>query len=212
MAAYLVGNRGTARQAAGLGLVVAVSHTVGVAALGLVTLVATSSFQPERVYPYLSTVSGLIVLTIGIGLIARTIRRTRHDHAHKAGHEHDHHHHHHHDPELSTKLGWKTLTALGLSGGLVPSASAVVLLLGAVHLGRVEFGMALIAAFGVGMAVTMVAVGLGLVAATRIGMRRLTTASLTTRLWTAIPAVMGIVVTAVGLVMVTRGSAAIFGA
>lgn len=94
----------------------------------------------------------------------------------------------------------------------MPSASAVVLLLGAVHLGRVEFGMALIAAFGVGMAVTMVAVGLGLVAATRIGMRRLTTASLTTRLWTAIPAVMGIVVTAVGLVMVTRGSAAIFGA
>jgi hypothetical protein len=184
MAAYLVGNRGTVRQAAGLGLAVAVSHTLGVAALGAITLVATSSFRPERVYPYLSV------------------------------HQDDHHHHDHshQQPDLSDTLGWKTLTTLGLSGGLVPSASAVVLLLGAVHLGRVEFGLALIAAFGVGMALSMVAVGLGLVAASRISMRRITSATLAARLATAIPAVMGIFVTTAGLVMVTRGGSAIFGA
>jgi ABC-type nickel/cobalt efflux system permease component RcnA len=214
MAAYLVGNRGTVRQAAGLGLAVAVSHTLGVAALGAITLVATSSFRPERVYPYLSVLSGLIVLIIGIGLIARAIRRVLHQRTHEAGHQDDHHHHDHshQQPDLSDTLGWKTLTTLGLSGGLVPSASAVVLLLGAVHLGRVEFGLALIAAFGVGMALSMVAVGLGLVAASRISMRRITSATLAARLATAIPAVMGIFVTTAGLVMVTRGGSAIFGA
>ena len=49
-----------------------------------------------------------------------------------------------------TGSGWKSFAALGLSGGLVPSASAVVLLLGAVHLGRVGLGLVLVAAFGVG--------------------------------------------------------------
>jgi nickel/cobalt exporter len=197
MAAYLVGNRGTMRQALGLGLAVAVSHTVGVLALGLATLFATRNFQPERLYPYLSAVSGAIVLAIGIGLVVRTSRRWRHDHAHAHGHDH------HHRPEVPSSLSWKTLTALGLSGGLVPSASAVVLLLGAVHLGKVEFGLALIVAFGVGMAIAMVTVGLGLVAATRFGLKRLSGTAWTVRLATMVPAAMGVLVTTVGLVMVT---------
>jgi len=201
MAAYLVGNRGTIRQALGLGLAVAVSHTVGVLALGLATLFATRNFQPERLYPYLSAVSGAIVLAIGIGLVVRTGRHRRHNQAHAYGR--DHHHDHHHRPEVPSSLSWKTLTALGLSGGLVPSASAVVLLLGAVHLRKVELGLALIGAFGVGMAIAMVTVGLGLVAMTRFGLKRLSGAAWTVRLATMVPAAMGVLVTVVGLVMVT---------
>jgi len=196
MAAYLVGNRGTIRQALGLGLAVAVSHTVGVLALGLATLFLSRSFQPETIYPYLSAASGAIVLAIGVALVVRVVRRLRHNHAHRDGH--DHHHDH---QDLPASFGWKTLAALGMSGGLVPSASAVVLLLGAVSIGQVEFGLALIGAFGVGMAVAMVTVGLGLVLATRFGQRRFGEGVVWRRLSIALPAVMAMVVTGVGAVL-----------
>ena len=53
MAAYLVGTRGTARHAIGLGLTVTVSHTLGVLALAGVTLLAADTLPPDRLYPIL---------------------------------------------------------------------------------------------------------------------------------------------------------------
>ena len=61
------------------------------------------------------------------------------------------------------------MIGLGLTGGLAPSASAVVLMLGAMHLGRFELGVVLILAFGIGMAFALVGVGFGLVVAARFG-------------------------------------------
>jgi ABC-type nickel/cobalt efflux system permease component RcnA len=49
---------------------------------------------------------------------------------------------------------------MGLVGGLVPSPSALVLLLGAVAVGKAWFGVVLVLGFGLGMAVTLAAVGL----------------------------------------------------
>ena len=66
--AYLVGTRGTARHAAFLGLTVTITHTIGVFALGLVTLYASHYIVPERLFPVLSLVSGGIVLAIGLSL------------------------------------------------------------------------------------------------------------------------------------------------
>jgi hypothetical protein len=60
MAAYLVGAGGKVRHAAGVGASVAVMHTASVLALGFVVLTATQVFAPERVYPWLGLVSGLI--------------------------------------------------------------------------------------------------------------------------------------------------------
>ena len=220
MTAYLVANRGTIRQALGMGLAVAVSHTVGVLALGLATLLAARQFQAERIYPYLSAVSGAIVLAIGVVLVVRALRTWRHHRAHAGGHDHDHqhehhhehqHHHHHSHQPLDSSLGWKTLTALGLSGGLIPSASAVLLLLGAVHLGEIEFGLALIGAFGAGMAAAMVTVGLGLVAVTRFGLTRLPGTAWAARAVAVVPAAMGLFVMVVGLVMVTSAGRTLVG-
>jgi ABC-type nickel/cobalt efflux system permease component RcnA len=216
MSAYLVANRGTIRQALGMGLAVAVSHTVGVLALGVATLLATRNFQPERIYPYLSAISGTIVLVIGVVLLVRSVRSWRHTPAHAHGHDHhhdhDHHHHHHHEsPGLELSLGWKTFTALGLSGGLIPSASAVVLLLGAIHLGKIEFGLALIGAFGLGMAAAMVTVGLGLVAMTRFGLTRLSGKGWSLRLAAIVPPVMGLFVTGAGLIMMTSAGRNLIG-
>ena len=72
VAAYLIGSRGTVRQAAGLGLTVAVTHTAGVFLLGLVMLVAGEFLVPERVIGWLSAASGLLV--VGPGDRARHAR------------------------------------------------------------------------------------------------------------------------------------------
>ncbi|MGQ0849976.1 MAG: HoxN/HupN/NixA family nickel/cobalt transporter [Actinomycetota bacterium] len=212
MAAYLVGNRGSVRMALGLGLSVAVSHTLGVAALGAATLFATRSFQPELIYPYLSAAAAVIVLAVGVGLLVRSARRMRHNHQHQHGREHHHDHHeghHHHHHEMAPAPGWKTLVAVGLTGGLVPSASAVVLLLGAVNLGRVEFGLGLVAAFGVGMALAMMVVGVGMVAITRLGLNVASKASWLPAVKTALPAAMGVIVTIVGTAMVLSAASRI---
>jgi ABC-type nickel/cobalt efflux system permease component RcnA len=190
-----------------------VSHTVGVLALGLVTLAASRSFQPERIFPYLSALSGLIVLIIGVVLGQRAWSRWRHHRAHLLGHEHNHPHDHGHEPPIpeGQVLSWRSTAVLGLSGGLVPSASALVLLLGAVALHRIEFGLALIAAFGVGMAVAMTTVGLGLSFATRWGLVKSSQLGWTERLRAIVPAAAAVVVTLLGATMVATAGASLLG-
>ena len=77
-------------------------------------------------------------------------------------------HGHSHAPAPGTTLSWKSLFALGLSGGLVPSASALILLLGSISAGRVGYGIVLVVAFGAGMALVLAGVGLALVRASNL--------------------------------------------
>jgi len=117
VAAYLVGSRGTSRDALALGAVVTVTHTIGVFALGLVTLLLAQYILPEDLYPWLNLVSGLLVVAIGGTIlwsrvqVARGRRRPlfaralehdhsdghSHPHGHSHSHGHDHADHHHHD-------------------------------------------------------------------------------------------------------------------
>ncbi|MGH8403305.1 MAG: hypothetical protein ACRESO_07895, partial [Gammaproteobacteria bacterium] len=62
--AYLIGSRGTARHAVFLGLTVTITHTMGVFAVGLATLFASQFIVPEKLFPILSLVSGLLVVGI----------------------------------------------------------------------------------------------------------------------------------------------------
>ena len=73
--AYLVGSRGTPKHAAFLGLTVTVTHTAGVFALGLVTLVGSQYIVPEKLFPVLSLVSGLTVVAIGLQQVASRWRK-----------------------------------------------------------------------------------------------------------------------------------------
>jgi ABC-type nickel/cobalt efflux system permease component RcnA len=82
-----------------------------------------------------------------------------HTHAHDHGvgvHSHGRGHSHSHVPE---EMSWKGLVALGVSGGLVPCESALVLLLGAIALDRVALGLMLLVAFSLGLALVLVAIG-----------------------------------------------------
>ena len=99
--AYLVGSRGTARHALFLGGVVTVTHTIGVFVLGLITLFASQFVLPEKLYPWLSLLSGLLVVVMGVLLFRSRLRTARpalvgvdHDHSH-SGHDHSHNGHTH---------------------------------------------------------------------------------------------------------------------
>jgi ABC-type nickel/cobalt efflux system permease component RcnA len=157
VAGYLVGSRGKPRHAVALGLIVTVTHTIGVFALGLVTLALSAFIVPERLYPWLTLVSGLLVVGVGAAVLRSRIRHRR---AHAHGHHH-HDHHDHHNHELRGLLG------VGVAAGLLPCPSALVVLLSAIALHRIGLGLALILAFSVGLAATITGIGLVAVLARR---------------------------------------------
>jgi len=197
MAAYLVGTRGTRRQALVLGPVVALSHTAGVLLLGGATLAASRLIAPERLYPYLSVTAGVIVLVVGLTLVARRVRSRRHGHDHA-------------QDATSAPLGWRLLVALGLSGGIVPSASALLLLLGAIHFDRIALGMLLILAFGAGMAATLVGVGLALVGARRFAQGAVHGHRILGQGLRFLPELTALVVLVLGAGMTAQGLATVF--
>ena len=187
--AYLVGSRGTPRHAALLGAVTTVTHTAGVFALGGVTLLLSRWIVPDRLYPWLDLSAGLLVVGVGAAVLAG---RARHAHAHRHGHDHHHANDHAHD--------LRSLLAVGVSGGLLPCPSALVVLLAAISLHRVGFGMALVGAFSLGLALAITSVGLVAVLAkgafARFNGRG--------RLAAVLPAVSAAVIVAAGLGMVVR--------
>jgi nickel/cobalt exporter len=160
MAAYLVGSRGSVRHALGLGFTVTLAHTIGVFALGAIVLIAGAALPYERLLPLLGLVSGLVVTALGIIFLAQRLKLDTDTHEHSHGPIR-----HSHLPEQEGPLRRRNLVALGLVGGLVPSASAILILVGAIAAGRPAFGMALTVAFGAGMAAVLVGLGVLLVRA-----------------------------------------------
>lgn len=219
MAGYLVGTRGTSRQAVLLALSITLTHTAGVFLLGLVIILAAQRLAPDQLYPWLSLFSGLLVVAVGASLLAARLRgRNRSsDHAHEHGHGHDHDHgllHHHHDLDRNPRqhdhrgAGASTLgtVLLGISGGIVPCPSALVVLLAAVSLHRVGFGLALIVAFSAGLALTLTGVGLA-VAGGRSKLHRIPwrpPAGLTRRVGRLAPVASALVVTMAGAAMAVQ--------
>jgi ABC-type nickel/cobalt efflux system permease component RcnA len=189
VAAYLVGQRGTPWHAAALGAIVTATHTIGVFALGLVTLALSAFIVPEQLYPWLNLVSGVLVVAIGATVFRSRFRRR--------GHTHGHTHHHHHEHEAPSR---RSLVAVGVTGGLLPCPSALVVLLAAISLHRVAFGMLLIVAFSAGLALSITGIGLVAVFAKQVFKR----ASFEGRLVRLLPAASALVILAAGLAMTVR--------
>jgi nickel/cobalt transporter (NicO) family protein len=223
--AYLVGSRGTPKHAAFLGLTVTVTHTLGVFALGLVTLFASNYILPEKIMPFLSFVSGLLVFFIGATLFKNRLfaalgwqtdshhhhhdHHHDHPHSHDDDHAHDHHSHSHgglthtHGGSTHTHLPpenvtWKSLLALGISGGLLPCPSALVLMLSAISLDRVGYGIILTLVFSLGLAATLTAVGLVFL---YLGKAFGSSALAENRLIKTLPVVSALVIASVGAVI-----------
>jgi ABC-type nickel/cobalt efflux system permease component RcnA len=186
VAAYLVGSRGTARHALILGLIVTASHTAGVYLLGGVTFYASQYVVPDRLYPWVALGSGLTIAALGLSLFLRryaggALAHAHHHHgglahSHAVAHVHDHdhphggdgHQEHHHEPG---SVSLRQLWALGITGGIVPCPAALVVLLSALSLRRVGFGLLLIVAFSVGLALVLILIGMLMVYARRLVVR-----------------------------------------
>jgi nickel/cobalt transporter (NicO) family protein len=221
VAAYLIGTRGTPRHALYLGLIVTVTHTIGVFALGGVTLALSEFIVPDDLYPWLNLAAAVLVVAVGITVLRMRVldwvrgRRSQAGaHGHHHGHDHDHHHGHSHDhshghdhshdhdhqhvPEPGT--GWRGLATVGISGGLLPCPSALVVLLAAISLQRVGYGLVLIVAFSLGLAATISGIGLLAIGARRV-FNRMSFQGPVVRL---LPAVSALVILAFGLAMTVR--------
>jgi nickel/cobalt transporter (NicO) family protein len=188
VAAYLVGTRGTARHAVGLGATVTVTHTLGVFALGAVALLLAQYVLPEDLYPWLSLASALLVLGIGATVLHKRLRARK---------EHSHHHHqHHHDDGLSKK----GIVAMGASAGLLPCPSALVVLLAALAQHQVPLGLGLIVVFSLGLAATLTGLGLVVVYAQRLSAKL----RVPDRVVAVLPAVSSLAIVAIGIVMTAK--------
>jgi len=206
VAAYLVGTRGKPRHAFMLGGTVTIAHTAGVFAIGIVTLALSQFIVPEQLYPWLTLVSGLLVVAVGASVLRQRLR-----HRHAVHQEHDDHHEHHHhlgrsDPAGLTAhsdddaLTSKGILGVGIAAGLLPCPSALVVLLSAIALHRIGLGLVLILAFSVGLAATITAIGLVAVFA-RHAFGRL---SLDGPLVQTLPAVSAALILAVGVVITAK--------
>jgi nickel/cobalt transporter (NicO) family protein len=134
-----------------------------------------------------------------------------HEHPHDRGpQQHPHQHEHLPAPAPAAPGGTisrRGLVAMGLAGGLLPSPSAVLVLLGAIALGHPLFGVALVVAFGLGMAITLAVVGVVVMRLRERAERRLALrpGSRATAVLRLAPLLTAVVVVALGAALATRG-------
>lgn len=157
-AAYLIGTEGRVRDAAYLGLSVAVMHTLSVLVIAVAwTFLSLSDLvRLDGLTGGLQAAAGVLVIAMGGWLLWRQFSGRGHHHEHGHEHGHGHGHAHGHAPRTSRP----GLLLLGLSGGLTPSPSAFLVLLTGLFSGRSGFALTLVMIFGAGMAAVLCATGL----------------------------------------------------
>jgi nickel/cobalt transporter (NicO) family protein len=188
MAAFIIAIHGTVGQAVLLALSATVGHTIVVWALAILAWQMQDTALLEKAEPWLLLVGGLLIVTLALRILSRLgpLAGHPHDHSHPQGHHHahadgnDHHHepergHAHHDmdedahaaahaAELKRQLAKGPVSDadvawFGFSGGLMPCPAAFAVLLACFHQKAYALGVVLVAAFSVGLALTLVAVG-----------------------------------------------------
>lgn len=171
MAGFFIATRGTPVQGVVLGLSAAVAHSLVVWWLVLAAFAVGLDRVPSAWLPWLSLVSGVVVLAVAAWLVRGLVRhRPRHhgyydgDHA-DAGHDSRHHHGHddayrHATPPTGCRVGWRMVIATGFGGGLAPCPGAVAVLAFALQAGEAALGAAMVAAFSLGLGVVLSGVAL----------------------------------------------------
>lgn len=221
MAAFIVAVRGTPAQAVLLGVSAAIGHTIVVWALALAGLWAGDELLAERAEPWLILISGLLVVMLALRLLWMSRPRAfadphhghdddnDHDHPHDKGHDHgnDHGHSHLSEAEIEQRYAGRAVRPweiiwFGFTGGLLPCPAAIAVLLVSLHLKQFTLGITMVLAFSVGLAITLVSIGL--VAAW--GARKAASSwSGFGRVAARLPLLSGLMVLAVGMVMSAQG-------
>lgn len=179
-AAYLIGIKGTKRDAILLGLSVAMTHSLVVLSLAFTALwIGREAFTDQATH-WLQVTSGAVVIALGAWMLWRRWP-VRHTEPHEPPHAHDSHDddHDHLDDDEHARQHAATLPAyvqrgerptpmqiiaFGAAGGMIPCPASVTVMLLALSIGRVGLGLFTVFGFSLGLAVTLVGVGLLVVA------------------------------------------------
>jgi nickel/cobalt exporter len=206
LAFTLVGARSTVKQAVILAAALTFAHTIAVLLLGVLLFFA-AGFATENLFTWITLVSGLAVAVIGSRSLAAAVARTTHERAHARahalGHDHEHEHgaHHSHTIPGSQPLHFPSAVIAAMSGGIAPCPAAIVVLLTALHLHRVGYGLVLIVVFSLGLAAILTGLGLAVVHGAAWLQRR----SGFARLAQVAPFVTACVISIIGAVMLAQG-------
>lgn len=161
MAAFIVATRGTAAQATLLGVSAAIGHTIIVWILAALGLYLGDTLILDHAKPWLLLASGLLLILLAVRIAWLFSREHTHDHGHGECHGHTHDH----GDDVAQRFQGRAVTNadivwFGLSGGLMPCPSAIAVLLICIQIKAFALGMVMVASFSVGLAITLVAVGL----------------------------------------------------
>jgi len=184
MAAFIVAIKGTPAQAALLGVCAALSHSIVVWLIAALALTFGNAVLAEQAEPYLLLASSLIVVGVGLWMLHRTrldnraaqaFAQNQHDHDHDHGHHHEHHHgastaeyqdahERAHAKDIAQHFQGQPITNVqialfGVTGGLVPCPASVTILLICLNLKQFSLGAVMVASFSLGLALSMVSVG-----------------------------------------------------
>jgi len=233
LAISLVGARATVRQAGILAAALTFAHTAGVLGIGLLLNAFAAYLEPEQIYPWIQLLSGIAIAVIGARALQRQLAARRpfahaHAHAHPAAHAHAHPHvhgsgdptHEHgahgaHDdlddeahalahaiPGSKPLAFWPT-TIAAMSGSIAPCPAAIVVLLAALALHQMVYGVLVIVAFSFGLAGTLTTIGIAVVRGA-VWLQRRSQYDAIVRYG---PLVSAIFISAIGAVMIGQGFA-----
>ena len=215
MAAFIVAVRGTPFQAILLGVSAALSHSIVVWLLALLALTWGDEMIGERLEPWFIAGSGAVVMAVGLFMLGRALGRVRARREHRHGHGRRHTHHDHgedahvraHARDIETRFAGGRATAtqtigFGLVGGLIPCPAAITVLLLCLGIGQFWLGVGMVASFSVGLAVTLVGVGMAAVLGLRYASKRFSGAD---RFLASAPYVSGALILLVGTYMAYSG-------
>ena len=180
LAISLVGARATVPQAMILATALTIAHTIGVLIFGVVILTLARYVVPEALYPWIALLSGVFVAILGARALGREIARRRSPltaHAHDHDHNHRHDDHHHHDDDGfseavhahshlipgSAPISFRSAIVAASTGNVAPCPAALVVLLAAIATHRIGWGLVLIVAFSIGLALTLTLLGVAVV-------------------------------------------------
>src|SRR5262245_47658180 len=201
MAAYIVAIRGTSGQAALLGLSAAAGHTIVVWILAVAALLFGQNLIAEQAEPWLTLLSGVLVVLLAARMFL-LLRNGHNHHGHHHHHDHRHHGHHHHHAQSKIAASAGDIIWFGFTGGLLPCPAAIAVLLVCIQLKQFTLGIAMVAAFSVGLAATLVLIG---VAASWASRKASTTWPWLDRVAQRLPYLSGGIVMILGLVMSAFG-------
>ena len=216
MAAYIVAIKGTVSQAVLLGASAAFSHSIIVWVLAMIALTYGNELIGEQLEPWFIMISGLLVLGIAGWMLRAGLAKPQPHHDHHDL-DHDLGHHHHDDgldalaralaAQIEARVGsgnigtWQTVL-FGLSGGLIPCPAASTVFILCLHLGKITLGVTLVSAFSIGLALTLIGIGV----VTAIGLKASSgRSSRFENIFKAAPWISAVLIAIVGLAIIWTG-------